>query len=219
MEDWLSYSLGDFLPFSRETYGRLFEHYNTRHWPAVLIGIGFGAWLWAGAARGVFQARLLALLGLSWLWIAWFFLWRSYTPLNWPVGYAALGFALQGVLLITTAFVPDPSGAARSVPRAPALGMLLFAWLGLPLMELLTGSSWQGIGWLGSAPDPTALATLAVVAALRPPLRWALAAVPVFWCIFSGLTLLAMGDPLWFVLPLAATLTLGLGGRPKPGGS
>ena len=30
MADWLTYSLSDFLPFSRATYLRLFELYNVR---------------------------------------------------------------------------------------------------------------------------------------------------------------------------------------------
>ncbi len=40
--DWLSYSLADFVPFSHATYLRLFERYDARFWPAVLVGMGVG---------------------------------------------------------------------------------------------------------------------------------------------------------------------------------
>jgi hypothetical protein len=214
MDDWLSYSLGDLLPLSRDTYLHLFERYNAGHWPAVLIGLGLGAWLSLGAARGSVQVRMLALLGLCWLWIAWSFLWRGYAPLNWPAGYAAWAFALQGVLLVAVVPLARRAGLDLLSASPAAAGLLLFAWLGLPLLELLSGRSWQGLGWLGTAPDPTALATLALIAALGLPLGWVLAIIPAAWCAYSALTLFAMGDPLWPVAPIGVLVAL-WAGRPR----
>jgi hypothetical protein len=98
--------------------------------------------------------------------------------------------------------------------RAGAAGILLLAWLGLPLIELVIGRDWRGLGWFGSAPDATALATLAVLAALDSPLRWPLAVVPTLWCLYAGLSLLAMGEPAWWVTLLGAALAIALLARP-----
>lgn len=42
MADLLSFSLTDFLPFSRATYLRLFELYDARFWPVVAVGTMLG---------------------------------------------------------------------------------------------------------------------------------------------------------------------------------
>ena len=50
----LGYSLADFVPFSWATYQRLFERYDARFWPAVVLGFGIGLvtlWLLSGSAR------------------------------------------------------------------------------------------------------------------------------------------------------------------------
>lgn len=217
MEDWLSYSLQDLVPLSRETYLGLYARYNARHWPAVLLGIGMGAWLWWRLVRGDRGlVWVLAPLGLCWLWVAWAFLWGSYAPLNWPAGPAAWAFGLQGALLVASALVSRALRFDWRPGRARvAAGILLLAWLGLPLIELLAGRDWHGLGWLGSTPDATALATLAVLAALDSRLRWPLAVVPTLWCLYAGLALLAMGDPTWWVTPLAAVLATGLLARTR----
>jgi hypothetical protein len=217
--DWFSYSLEDLLPLSRQTYLGLYARYNASHWPMVLLGIVVGAWLWWRLMRGDRGlASALVPLAFGWLWVAWAFLWGCYAPLNWPAGPAAWAFGLQGALLLGWAAVSRslPSSQVDWHPRrAGAAGILLFAWLGLPLSELLAGRHWAGLGWLGSTPDATALATLAVLAALDSRLRWPLALVPAIWCLYAALSLLAMGDPAWWVTPLAAVLAIGLLVRPR----
>lgn len=218
MVDWFSYSLEDLLPLSRQTYLSLHVRYNASHWPMVLLGTGVGAWLWWRLVRGdQGLAWVLAPLGLCWFWVAWAFLWGSYAPLNWPAGPAALAFGLQGGLLVGWAAASRPSPLLRvdwRRGRAGAAGILLLAWLGLPLIELVIGRDWRGLGWFGSAPDATALATLAVLAALDSPLRWPLAVVPTLWCLYAGLSLLAMGEPAWWVTLLGAALAIALLARP-----
>jgi hypothetical protein len=82
---------------------------------------------------------------------------------------------------------------------------VLFAVLGLPLVGLLQGHAWNGLALFGSAPDPTALATLGLAAMLRGrlplPMIVLLMLIPAGWCLISAAALAAMGDALW-PLPL-----------------
>ena len=51
------------------------------------------------------------------------------------------------------------------------------------------------------APDPTAIASVAVLALVRGRIRWLLLVVPVLWCGIAAATLWAMGAPeAWVVL-------------------
>jgi hypothetical protein len=48
------------------------------------------------------------------------------------------------------------------------------------------------------------LATLGLLSMAARRVRLILMVVPTAWCLFSGLTLLALDDPLWPLLPTAA---------------
>ncbi len=212
MADWLTYSLTDFLPFSRTTYLRLFELHDARFWPAVAIGLLMGlALLWLAYSRTPARLRIaLALLGGCWAWIGWAFLWQSYTPLLWAAPYAGVAFGLQGLLLLWAASRlpattrPSVAGLRASIGYA----LLAYAVMISPLVGLWFERSWSGLELFGSAPDPTTLATLGVLTLVRHPLGPILLPIPLAWALFSGLTLLAMDDPLWPLLPSAALAAL-----------
>lgn len=212
MSHWLTYSLADFLPFSEATYQRLFELYNKRFWLAVLIGLAMGLWLLRMLYRPAAPLRLACgILGVCWLWIAWAFFWESYAPLMWAAGYWAIAFAAQGVLLLAlAAAAPRCTGFCSGVSRTRiGQGLLVFAVLLMPLLGLLGHQPWNGLGLFGSAPDPTAVATLGLLMRLeRPRLGLLLMVVPALWSLFSGLTQLALDDPLWPLLPAAAVVAI-----------
>jgi hypothetical protein len=75
--------------------------------------------------------------------------------------------------------------------------------LGLLGGRILGGRTWHGLELFGSAPDPTALATLGLIVLLRPRFSWMLAILPTLWCLNSAATLAVLGDPLWPVQLLA----------------
>ncbi len=212
MADWLRYSLADFLPFSRMTYLRLFELYDARFWPAAAIGLVVGLWLlWLLRSPTPGRLRLaLGLLAGCWGWIAWAFLWQTYAPLLWAAPYAAAAFAAQGMLLLGVAMAPWGTGPSPRTGRGVRLGygLLACAVLVAPPLGLWFGRSWSGLELFGNAPDPTTLATLGLLILLRHPLRALLMPIPVAWALFSGLTLLAMDDPSWPLLPGAALVVL-----------
>lgn len=219
-----SYSLADFVLFSPRAYHRLFVLHNTALWPAPLLTLAAGVGLFVVMARSrplELRAALTA-LALLWLWIGWGFLWQRYAPINWAVVYLLPGFVVQALLLLGLAWGATPAGAGGSVPthagtvrarrwrRADRLAPLatgLLTVLAYPGLAALAGRPWSGAEVFGMAPDPTALATLAVAACLPGRGRWWLVPIPVLWCAVSTLTLAALQAP-HAALPLTAALAI-----------
>lgn len=211
--DLLSYSLVDLIPFSRETYFRLFERYNVGVWPAPIIGLAMGLTALVTARRvegRVLRAPFL-LTAACWVWVGWAFQIHWYAPLSWPGIYFGIGFVLQGVLMAVVLGRSPPAGSPEGASRhlGSALWILVFALALQPLLGLLSGRPWYGLEVFGSAPDPTVLATLGLLLMVRHPLRWLLSIIPLAWCLISGATLWVLGVSTWPVMPLAATLYLG----------
>lgn len=214
MAEWWTYRPSDFLMFSPRIYWRLFESLNEAWWPAQLLLVG-GALLCLVLRP---HARAAALwLGGSWCMVAWTFLHQRFAPINWVADGFALGFVLQGLLLIGLAF----SGyvcVSRDGRRGRA-GRVLVLWALLlhPLLVLLAGRPWQQAEVFGLAPDPTCIATLGWLVMLRPepsqrwPVRdgwlcaWGLALA---WCLVSAATLATMGSAQAAVVLAAAVLAL-----------
>jgi hypothetical protein len=216
--DLLSYSLVDLIPFSRETYFRLFERYNVGVWPAPIMGLAIGltALFTARRVEGRVLRAPFLLAGVCWIWVGWVFQIYWYAPLSWPGLYFGVGFVLQGVLLVILLgwrpVAGSPEGADRGL--GPALWLLVFALALQPLLGLVSGRPWYGLEVFGSAPDPTVVATLGFLLLVHHPLRWLLSIIPLAWCLVSGATLWVLGVPTWPVMPFAAGLYLGVVGWP-----
>jgi hypothetical protein len=188
--------------FSPDTYWRLIELYHRDVWPAQLgalasglVSLGLAASRHAGAGR-----LLAALLAVIWLWVGWAFHWQHYASINWAARYFALAFAVQAVLLLGLGSLP------RAVP-APTAGVVVrnLGWLlavsGVllyPLAGLLAGRPWTQAELFGSAPEPTALASLGLLlaSAQRPARsrRCLLAIIPTLFLIVGAATLWLMAD-------------------------
>jgi hypothetical protein len=211
MSEWWTYGPRDLLLFSARTYYRLFELYNLEWWPLQIVALALGAAVLALGWRGGDRAgrAIAVILAVCWLWVAWAFHWQRYASINLAAGWFALAFVLQG-LLLAGAGAAGRLGLARAghVPRRIGIGLLLFAGLGFPLMAPLLGRGLAQAEVFGMAPDPTALATLAVL--LLAGSRWWLFPIPLAWCLISGATLWAMRSPEFFVAPAAALLVTGV---------
>jgi hypothetical protein len=79
----------------------------------------------------------------------------------------------------------------------------VLAWAG--------GQGWQSGEVFGLAPDPTAVATLAVTALWPGTGRWLLSIVPLAWCLATGLTLHALGAPHFLAAPVLGLAALAAG--------
>lgn len=212
MSEWFSYSPEDFLLFSSRVYFRLLELHNAEVWPVHIAVMAAGVALIVLALRPVVgTSRIVGvILGAVWLWVAWSFLWQRYATINWAVAYVAPVFVVQALALLWAGW------RDRLVPvigRGPvgvgALALLAGAVIGYPALAYVFGRSLAGAEVFGIVPDPTALATAAVIA-LAPRAPKALIAVPIAWLLFSSGVLHLLAALEWFIPATGALLAMAL---------
>jgi hypothetical protein len=225
MSEWWTYRLTSFLLFSPRTYYRLFELYNLAIWPAQLAGMAIGLALLAlmfGKHRH-YERIIAGLLAACWLWIALAFHYQRYAQINWAAAWFAVAFACEALLLVVVGVVAGRLVLQRASAATLwiATAIVAMSILGYPIGAPLTGRPWTTAEIFGVTPDPTAIASVAVLALVRGRIRWLLLAVPVLWCAVTAATLWAMRAPeawvvvaagllaLWPALPRAITMRSG----------
>ncbi|MEL6216170.1 MAG: hypothetical protein AAFQ99_10905 [Pseudomonadota bacterium] len=200
MDEWLSYSLADFLLFSPEAYWRLFELMNNALWPlpvllpAILLVaaiITVKAWKYAGWAVGFIVA-------ICWAVVANVFFTSHYAAINWSVPWITPLVWLQACLVLVLFPGLRFTTGARYWWLACGIVALSLAY---PIVGLAAGRPLAQSEVAGLAPDPTALMTLGLLA--LSSLTWRvflLSILPVCWLLFSAATLVAMAEPIVWVL-------------------
>lgn len=191
MTEWWTYGLSDFLMFSPPVYWRLVARHNAAWWPAQLLALAAIAALpLLLRARAVpAQRGAVLLLALAWGWTGWAFHWRLYAEIFLAAPWIGGAFALEALLLLAAACAL-PASSAAPLP-GPLCWILLGAALLYPLLAPLTGHPWSEAEVAGFMPDPTALATLGVLAGLRGRpgwSRWPAAAIPIASLLLGGAT-------------------------------
>ena len=214
MPEWWTYAPGDFLMYSPRVYARLLAAYQRDLWPAQA-----GALALAVAVAALVRSRVAwrgravsAILAAGWAFVAWAYFGGRYATIDWAATYFAWAFAVQAGLLLVVgtlggALVPDPRGgsAARG-----ARALLLFALFVQPALGAVVAWDVALVAPAGVLPDPTAVATLAFLLMVRGPARWTLLAIPLLWCIASGVLAWARESADALVTLGAAALALGL---------
>jgi len=212
MSEWWTYSLTNFLLFSPRTYYRLFELTNADVWPLQLVTLALGAVATFLILRpSAWSSRIFpAILAALWLFVAWAFLLERYDTINWTARYVAIAFVLQAALLIWTGVIRDRLVlSTRDLSSKIGLALLFYALAIHPLIAPLTGRPITQAEIFGLAPDPTAMATLGILLAADPP-PLHLFAIPVLWCLITGLTLWTMESPEAPAAPLLGLIAVGL---------
>ena len=198
MPELWTYGLADFLMFSPQVYWRLVERHNAQWWPAQLPALAVAAALPLLLRSPSLARRRLALvlLALAWAWLGWAFHWRHYAEIFLAAPWVAGACALEALLLAAAMGCRPTEGA--EVPSPGALSWVLQALALLyPLAAPLTGHPWAEAEVFGFMPDPTALATLGVLAALQPWPAWSralLAVVPVLSLLLGAATRWLIAD-------------------------
>ena len=119
IDDWASYALADFVPFTPEVYVRLIERVNADGWPLQLPAVALGLACLVLAWRG--RARLaLGLLAPAWACSGVVFHLQRYAELNWAATWFGGAFLAQAVLLFGFALV---GGGAPSRPYCTKKGV------------------------------------------------------------------------------------------------
>ena len=192
----MSWALEDLLLFEPRVYWRLFALENEAVWPAQPVLLAAGALCvlcllrgWRPSARWLGPA-----LGAAWLWAGWQFVALRYGTVNWIAPTLAWGFYAEAALLAGLGLSGRPAFDGRGRRAQAGLGLLAAALLIWPLFAPLDGRAWREAEVFALAPDPTAAATLALLA-LAPRNRWTalLCVAPVLWLALSVLTLVTMG--------------------------
>jgi hypothetical protein len=204
MNDWLSYRLSDFVMFSARVYDRQIELHNQQFAGLQFLSMALGlAVLWmCGRPSSAAQRVLPVVLGLGWVWVGWSFLWRRYAEINLLAEYAAPAFALQGIGLLALGLTGKgldirlPAGLSRYL----VLAVIAVPVLAYPLFAPLFGKPVSTSGYFLLMPDPTALASLLVLAFSALRLRWFLMVAPAIWCALSALMLSTLDLPDAWVL-------------------
>jgi len=138
-----------------------------------------------------------------------------FAELNWAATYTGWGFIIQGLLLLGLGFLGwldrEPAPQSCTVGYI-GLGLGIFALVVYPFIIPLTGRSWGEVELFGTAPDPTAMATLGLLLLPRR-VPWMLMVVPILWCAFSGATWLALDWYPGLIVPAATLVFLALAVR------
>ena len=194
MGEIISYSLSDFILFSDKAYYRQFELYNHAIWPLHLIAIVFSlVIIYALWKKPAWAGRLIAvLLTVSWVWVAWAFLFERFYQIHVVANWYALGFVLQAGLITWYGVIKNQFALfVQSQPRINIGLVLLFISLIIyPFIAFITGRSWLQFEMFSLTPDPTVLATLAILYLCK--VSSVLYVVPIIWLLISGMTLIVM---------------------------
>jgi hypothetical protein len=211
MSEWWTYTLQDFLLFSPRTYYRLFEIYNAAIWPAQILAVALGLAIPFLLCRpGQRHSRILAaLLALAWLVVAWAYFYLRYATINWIATFFALGFAIEGLLLLWFGFIRGHLNFALTDRTSRiGLGLYLIAMLIMPLLGSLFGRSLLQAEIFGLAADPTAVGTLGLLLAARGRKVISLLIIPLAWCLVSAATLWTMSSPEAWIMIAAPVVYL-----------
>jgi hypothetical protein len=209
--DLLTYSLSAFLPFSRETYYRLFALHNAAIWPAQIAAYGFGvASLVVLIRRPAWGGRMVAaVLAGGWFLCAWQFHWAQFEAINWGAGYYAVGFVAQGIALLIIGAAPGRMDMPRRAVRHPGFYVFALVLVVPPLAGLIAGRDWREVELFGVAPDPLVIATLGFLLLPTNRTYWELLIVPFLWCAITSATNLSLDAWDGVVVPAVAVPTLG----------
>jgi len=220
MNEWDSYRVQDFIPFSPDVYFRLLARMGETFWPLQLVTLALGFIALVLALRGRGRLALLLLAPL-WAFVGIAFFTQRYTDLNWVGQYLGWGWILQGAALLALALTGYCCAGRSSIFTGATMTGVLIALIGLlgfPLLAPVLGVGWRGAEMFGLHPDPTAVVSLGILLiALRGWVLWFLCLLPMLWISLSALTLQVLQAPWWPVLfAIVAASFGGLFGKSRP---
>jgi len=210
MNDWQTYRLEDFIPFTPDIYWRLLERVNETFWPLHILAVAIGLTALLLALRGN-KRTALALLAPAWLTSGIIFHLTYYAELNWAAPWFGWGFIAQAALLLAIALFARSIKAqepSRRVSTWIGTTVAMLSLLGYPLIAATMGPGLSHAETYGLHPDPTAIATLGVLLLLlRSPTLWLALLIPILWCVIGSLTLIAI-DATGALIPLATVTVI-----------
>ena len=183
LDDWLSYSLADFVPITMDVYVHLFSRANTDLWPFTLVAALLGGMLLVFGYRQQLKYTCY-LLSFAWCFCAYQFHFKLLSELNWIGHYFAVLFFLQATLLLLFSLTTSQlKRASKNQQKFGALLMLASMIIFL-IIPAFNDRSWQTAEVFSIAPNPTSLMTIGALIAMNIR-RWWLFLIPSAWCLLS----------------------------------
>jgi proline iminopeptidase len=173
----------------------LFSRYNEAVWPASALAhaLGLAALALVVARPGGRTDRIVALgLAAAWLWVGvGFYAWWAAPPA--PAASAAFGavFVVQAGLLARAGLLRRQLAFRPGGGRGVGFGWaaLAYAFVVHPVLVAVLGSGYAETQLVGTAPGPTAVATVGLLLLARPPLPHLLV-LPAAWAVLASLSAL-----------------------------
>lgn len=186
------------LPFSVEQFHAVFVQYNAVLWPVVAIAYAAGAFaLYAAArARAPLARGASLVLAAMWAWTGIAYHIIHFAAIN-PLAKAFGALFVAEALLLLYFGVVRGQLQFRSAGLRHTIGWLFVAYVvvAYPMIGLATGTGWIGLPHFGVTPCPLTLFTFGLLLLARPPVPWALMAIPVIWSLIGGSAAFLLGVP------------------------
>lgn len=211
------------LPFTRDAFLELFAAYNRAVWQVLVVAYGLGlTTVFALAQRSIRLRNEMpgAAIGLMWIWTGAVYQWRYFAELS-PVGrvFGAM-FVVHGLLTVTFSMTGNLEFGGRGFWRSLAGWMLLvFALIGYPFVNYMTGHRYPAMPTFGVTPCPTTLFTLGALLLASRPAPMVLVVVPLIWSLVGGSAAILLDIKAdWIMLaagPLVAAAVFADNWRPR----
>lgn len=202
MDTLLSYELRDFLMFSPSVYWRMIERLNETWWPfqwimPVLVIIACAYTFKKCDIRPMYIVGAMTVITTGYV-----FFYQAYAQIMTAAPYFALAFVIQAMFMLGYAFKQH---------NASRMGLHGYWLIGFGLLiQPFVGQFWgrQALAYesVGLLPDPTITVIFGMLLATKLPL-W-LYSIPALWGIISGLSLYAMEDTGFWIMPAITILSL-----------
>lgn len=217
MPEWWTYAPSDFLLFSARTWYRQVALHNADVWPVQVGAIAIGMLLLALVACGKDpRGRLLATgLAAAWSVVGYAFHLQRHAQINWAAPWFAYACFAQAVVLVVAAFLGSGLALRRPVRAGDriAFAVAALAIVAYPAIALVAGRGVAAAEAFGTMPDPTAIASVALLSLSQAGRRHVVLTIPLAMCAIASLFLQVLGAPEW-PLPLAAAIVALTAGRP-----
>lgn len=201
------------LPYTAEVAFSLFARYLAETWPfaiaVALLSLSLLQFVWRRTPLGGRAAG--GLLAIGWLWVGAVYHLGYFAAINFAAQLYAGLFVLQAALLAWHGAWRDRLALRLHGDAAGRIGLalVLLAWIGYPLADVLAGHPLDAPRLPGLAPGPTALFSLGLLLNATRPVPLHLLLIPLAWSLIAGFNGWVLAVPADLCLPLPALVALG----------
>ena len=185
------------IPFTSAQFLDIFRAYNQAIAPFQLVAYLLGLWVvWFLLRPSPPGNRVIgSVLAVYWVGMGagYHLLWFS--AINPAAVLFGIAFILQGLLFLYAGLLKNRLRFAGPKPASDLIGwiFILYAMLGYPLLNLLTGHHYPAMPVFGVAPCPTTIFTFGVLLLVRSRVPLYLIVIPFLWALIGVSAAIQLG--------------------------